>query len=296
MDEYKVTAVPGSIIPPHKYEDLYKRLNESLSIFASKIGSEIIKFIITNVAKYSIGLLGLKYTKEFIFPGSNFEHNKLRAVVSFRFISTTDLSADVAAIALEDIDANIDQISYDFVMAYIRAATTIKTSDVYKDSDLIDLVSKYYSILFMKTNKDVIIPQSSIELYDSVIKYFIDRFILNKKHNIAIDNIKDKSLKNKLNYFSSYTKFQDIFKALSSSDVALFPSATTMSYNVLKKLGYTFQYIISSPDIYHILAIIVGSRYPHEYVKNALVDDILQKKIEARVLEYVKKIDIDPLF
>lgn len=286
----------GPEVGVSKYKrEINKALYSGLKTFYSKIPEGTLKYALKQIIDNESISISITFDDSFCIPKFLIERGSVSLIqydMSIKGLEPNTPDNKIADAIIDYISSNIDDIAYFVYAGLISATVIIRYDDIRTDEDIQSLVSSYYSILTIKCNKDIVLDMNSRQVFDNVIKYFVIRYIFRYGHSQAISKL-DPSISNSqgFSYLNNYNKFTDYIKALSSQDFNFIQNYSTASFNIVKRLGPTYQVILSSdPFMNRIISIIVSARYPHKHFSYAFVEPVVHRKLESEMDKYVKEV------
>ncbi|MEM4385842.1 MAG: hypothetical protein QXD03_04780 [Candidatus Anstonellales archaeon] len=291
-----VSVNMGPEVGVSKYKgDINKSLYSGLKTFYSKIPDGLFKYSLKQIIDNESISISINFDDSFVIPKFLIDKGQISILqydVSIKGLDPGSPDNKIAEAIIDHISSNIDEIAYTVYAGLISATVISKYDDVRVDEDIQNLVSGYYSILTMKCNKDISLDVGSRSVFDSVVKYFVVRYIFRYNHSQAMSKL-DPSISEKQGflYLNNYNKFTDYIKALSSQDFAFIQNYSTASFNIVKRLGQVYQVIFSpDPFLNRVISAIVTARYPHKYFSHAFVEPVIHRKLESEMEKYVKEV------
>jgi len=284
-------SINAMLIHQTDYPEMYQQFSSDLKLFTSKVGSSPAKTAVQDLLNRNIIFVvrHLSKTKSGIFGGCFFNKNSL-----------VGIGLDLMELDIDPVtgkSASIDDCFYATYFHYIRAGVLLNVSSVKGNTKLhSDLVTFMY-YLMLKIIKFNILPKQKTLLL-IVSAYFFHRFLLGLNHKQSLTKtytVTDNALKDEIvdlvKVLESYTKIEDIFKALVDFKIANDAPAKLIMRALTTLKPAAFYSMTTSLDYFIALAIV--SKYPFGILSSAISMNKLQTSIESQVTPYVNSVKFD---
>ncbi len=284
-------SINAILIHPDEHQAMYDQFGADLKLFTSKVGSSPAKTAVQDLLNRKIIFIvrHLSKTKSGIFGGCFFNKNSL-----------VGIGLDLMEL---DIDRNtgktnsIDDCFYACYFHYIRSSVLLNTSKVKSNTKLhADLVTFMYYLMLKIIKFNVLPKQKTLLLI--VSSYFFHRFLLGLNHTQSLSKtyaITDNALKDEIVHLvkvlESYTKIEDIFKAVIDFKIANDAPAKLIMRALTTLKPAAFYSMTTSLDYFIALAVV--SKYPFGILSNAISMNKLQSNIESQITPYVTSVKFD---
>ncbi len=279
------------LIYPGDYPDLYTQFYDDLSLFITKVGTNPAKLAVQELINRKLIYIvrHLAKTKSGLFGGCVFNGDKL-----------VGIGLDLMELDIDPVSGKTDSIDDCFYAAYfhfIRSAILLNVSEIKSNIKLHSYLITFLYYLLLKIIRFGILPKQK-DLLLIVSGYFFHRFYLGQNHKLSLENtykitntpLKDEVV-NLVKIFESYTRIEDIFKAIIDFNISNESPSKLMMMALTTLKSSTFYGLTTSLDYFCALAII--SRYPFSLTASISSMDKLQAQIEQQISPLISKVKFD---